>query len=252
VQYARWLGRILSGDLGYSYRAHIPVTTLIAQRLPATLLLLVAALSLSVIVAVPLGVAAAVRRDTIVDFGAMAGGLLALSVPPFASGIFLVLLFGVALGWLPTMGFPRPGAGPLTILKYLTLPTVTLAAGVIGLTMRLTRSTMLEELGRDYVRTAHAKGLNERAVVFRHVLRNALIPIITLVGLQASFLVGGAVVIETIFAWPGIGSLIIDAILARDYPIVQSVVLLVAVMVVVVSVLIDMTYSVLDPRIRLS
>ena len=251
VQYARWMQRLISGDLGYSYRAHIPVSQLIRQRLPATLILLVAALSLSVVVAVPLGVLAGVRRDSVADYGTMAGGLLALSVPPFALGIFLVLVFGVFLGWFPTMGFPRPNSGPLTMLKYITLPAITLAAGTIGLTMRLTRSTVLEEIGRDYVRTANAKGLRERSVISGHVLRNALIPIVTLVGLQASFLVGGAVVVETIFAWPGIGSLMIDAILAHDYPIVQAVVLLVAVMVMIVSVFVDMTYSVLDPRIRL-
>jgi peptide/nickel transport system permease protein len=251
IQYVRWAGRILTGDLGFSYRARVPVATLIGQRLPNTIILVVAALGIVVFFAIPLGVLAALRRSSLVDFGAMAAALVALSVPPFASGIALVLIFGLLLGWFPTMGAPPPDSGLQGLLRHLTLPAITLAMAVLGVTMRLTRSTVLEEMGRDYVRTARAKGLAERWVVFRHLLRNALMPVVTLIGLQAAYLVGGAVIIEVVFAWPGIGSLVVDAILSRDYPIVQSVILLVAAMVMVVSIVVDLTYPILDPRVRL-
>ncbi len=251
VQYGRWVGRILAGDLGYSIRAQMPVGRLIAQRLPATLLLAGASLLLAVAIATPLGVLSATRRDTLTDFGGMAAALLALSIPPFVSGLLLVMLFALGLGWLPTTGYAALTSGPAAWLRHLALPAVTLAGTLIGVVLRLTRSTVLEELGRDYVRTARAKGLAERTTLTFHVLKNALLPVVTLVGLQLSYLLGGTVIVEVVFAWPGIGSLVVDSILARDYPVVQDLVLLSAALVVAVSLIVDLSYAMLDPRVRL-
>jgi len=181
----------------------------------------------------------------------MVAALVTLSMPPFVSGVLLVLVFGLGLGWLPTMGYPAPSAGAGAWLSHLALPAITLAGTLLGIILRLTRSTVLEELGKDYVRSARAKGLGERAVLAGHVLKNALVPVVTLVGLQLSYLLGGTVIVEIVFAWPGIGSLVVDAILGRDYPIVQAVVLLVASLVVLVSLIVDLSYFVLDPRVRL-
>jgi peptide/nickel transport system permease protein len=250
VQYVRWMGRALVGDFGFSYRSNQPVIALVAQRLPATLLLVAAAIGLTVLIAIPLGVLAAVRRDSWVDLGGMAAALVSLSVPPFVSGLLLVLLFSIAWHVLPPMGTPAAQTGPLAWLAYLVLPTVTLAATLVGVVLRLTRSTVLEELAREYVVTARAKGLVEQVVLVRHVLKNALLPVVTLIGLQLSYLIGGTVIVEIVFAWPGIGSLAVDAILGRDYPIVQALVLLIATMVVAISLLVDLSYSVLDPRVR--
>jgi len=251
VQYARWLGRAASGDLGYSIRADTPVTALIRQRLPASLLLVGASVLVSIVAAIPLGIVAAARRDSAADFGAMAAALVTLSVPPFVSGVLLVLLFGLTLHWLPTLGYPSAHEGWISWPAHLLLPTVTLAGTLIGVVLRLTRSSVLDELGQDYVRIARAKGLAERTVLLGHVLKNALLPIITLVGLQMSYLLGGTVIVEIVFAWPGIGGLAVDAILARDYPVVQALVLLTACVVVLISLAVDMSYSLLDPRIRL-
>jgi len=250
AQYARWMGRALVGDFGYSYRSNQPVMALVAGRLPASLLLVAAAIGLTVLIAIPLGVLAAVRRDSWVDLGGMAAALVSLSVPPFVSGLLLVLLFSIAFHLLPPMGTPAAQSGPLAWLAYLVLPTVTLAATLVGVVLRLTRSTVLEELAREYVVTARAKGLVEQVVLVRHVLKNALLPVVTLIGLQLSYLIGGTVIVEIVFAWPGIGSLAVDAILGRDYPIVQALVLLIATMVVAISLLVDLSYSVLDPRVR--
>ena len=251
VQYGRWLSRAATGDLGYSIRADTPVATLIRQRLPASLLLVGASVFVSVIAAIPLGILAAAHRDSAADFGAMAAALVTLSVPPFVSGVLLVLLFGLTLHWLPTLGYPSPREGWIGLPAHLLLPTVTLAGTLVGVVLRLTRSSVLDELGQDYVRIARAKGLGERTVLLGHVLKNALLPIVTLVGLQMSYLIGGTVIVEIVFAWPGIGGLAVDAILARDYPVVQALVLLTACVVVLISLAVDVSYSLLDPRIRL-
>jgi peptide/nickel transport system permease protein len=251
VQYARWLGRLGTGDLGYSIRAQMPVATLIRQRLPASLILVGASIVVSLIVAIPLGVLAAAYRDSSVDFAATTTALVTLSVPPFVSGVLLVLLFGLVLHWLPTMGYPTSREGVLGWPAHLLLPTIALAGTLIGIVLRLTRSSVLDQLGQDYVRIARAKGLAERVVLVTHVLKNALLPIITLVGLQMSYLLGGTVIVEIVFAWPGLGGLVVDAILARDYPVVQALVLLIASGVVLISLAVDVSYSLLDPRIRL-
>ncbi len=251
IQYERWIGRIAAGDFGYSYRAGMPVTKLIWQRLPASLLLVGGAIGLSVLAAIPLGVLAAAHRDSAVDFGAMAVALGTLSIPPFVSGILLILIFGLVLHWLPTMGYPTAREGFASWPLHLLLPAVTLAGTLVGVVLRLTRSSVLDELGRDYVRIARAKGLAERTVLLGHVLKNGLLPVVTLIGLQLSYLLGGTVIVEIVFAWPGIGGLVVDAILARDYPVVQGLVLLIASAVVLISLVVDFSYSLLDPRVRL-
>jgi len=251
VQYGLWLWRAVRGDLGNSYRANMPVVQLIGQRLPATLYLSSAALLISILIALPLGIIAAVKRNTWSDFSAMVFAILGISLPNFWTGILLALIFAVYLHWLPSIGYVSPMADLGKSLQHLILPAITLGWSLSGTTTRLTRSTMLEELGKDYVRTARGKGLRENAVVLGHALRNALIPTVTMIGLQLGFLLGGAVVVETVFAWPGIGMLVVDSIFARDYPVVQGVILTIAVMVVLVNISVDVIYTVLDPRIRL-
>ncbi|CAG0940696.1 Glutathione transport system permease protein GsiC [Anaerolineae bacterium] len=251
IQYVKWLGRALTGDLGRSYKAQMSVTDLIAQRLPATLFLSAAALAFSLLLAIPLGVIAAIKRNSWIDFSAMGFAILGISLPNFWAGIMFVLIFAVYLGWLPSIGYVSPFADFGKSLQHLILPAITLGWSLAGATSRLTRSSMLEELGKDYVRTARGKGLGEKAVLLGHALRNAMIPTVTMVGLQLGFLIGGAVVVETVFAWPGIGLLVVDSIFGRDYPVVQGVVLVIAVLVVVVNLTVDLIYTILDPRIRL-
>jgi peptide/nickel transport system permease protein len=251
IQYLRWLGRALSGDLGYSYRASMPVLDLILQRLPATVFLSLGALFFSVLLAIPLGILSAVKRNSWADLGAMGFAILGISLPQFWSGIMLVLIFAIGLGWLPSIGYVSPLTDPVRFLRHLILPAITLGWSLAGVTTRLTRSSLLEELERDYVRTARGKGVRERKVLFIHALRNALIPIVTMIGLQLAFLIGGAVIVEVVFAWPGIGLLVVDSIFARDYPVVQGVILTIAILVVVVNLAVDVVYTMIDPRIRL-
>jgi peptide/nickel transport system permease protein len=252
LQYGKWLLRAVQGDLGRSYRAQMSVVQLIGQRFPATLYLSGAALLISLLIAIPLGILAATRRNSWLDFGALGFAILGISLPNFWAGIMLVLVFAVYLHWLPAIGYAPLSDGVGKSLQHLLLPAVTLGWSLSGTTTRLTRSTMLEELGKDYVRTARGKGLHNIVVLVRHALRNALIPTITMVGLQLGFLIGGAVVVESVFAWPGIGLLVVDSIFARDYPVVQGVILTVAVLVVAVNLLVDFVYTILDPRVRLS
>jgi len=252
VQYVKWLGRALTGDLGRSYKAQMPVIELIAQRFPATLFLSMAALLFSLLLAIPLGVIAAIKRNTWADFAAMGFAIFGISIPNFWAGIMLALIFAVYLRWLPSIGYVSPVSDFGKFLQHLLLPAVTLGWSLAGTTSRLTRSSMLEELGKDYVRTARGKGLTEQVVLLGHALRNALIPTVTMVGLQLGFLFGGAVVVETVFAWPGIGLLVVDSIFGRDYPVVQGVILVIAVLVVMVNLMVDLIYTLLDPRIRLA
>lgn len=251
IQYFRWLGRALTGDLGRSYRAQMPVLDLILQRLPATLYLSVAALLFSVVLAIPLGIASAVKRNSWVDLGSMVFAILGISLPQFWSGIMLVLIFAIGLRWMPSIGYVSPFENFGSFLRHLILPAITLGWAQAGATTRLTRSTLLEELGSEYVRKARGIGAPESRVLITHALRNALIPTVTMIGLQLAFLVGGAVVVEVIFAWPGIGLLVVDSIFARDYPVVQGVIMTIAVLVVIVNILVDIVYTIIDPRIRL-
>jgi peptide/nickel transport system permease protein len=241
-QFARYLGHAAHGNLGMSLRMNRPVTSLILERLPATLELTLAALLIAVLVAIPAGVLSAVKRGTVVDRLAMAGAVAGQAVPIFWLALLLIALFGVRLRWLPVYGSGS--------LAHFVLPAVSLSTIIMGRLARLVRSSMLEVLGQDYVRTARAKGLGEWRVLAVHALKNASIPIVTLLGLQFAQLLGGAVVTETIFAWPGIGRLVVEAIFNRDFPVVQGVVLVVSLIFVAVNVLVDLSYAVLDPRIR--
>jgi peptide/nickel transport system permease protein len=241
-QFGRYLANIAQGDLGTSLRINRPVAVLIGERLPATIELTLAALLLATVTAIPAGIVSAVKRGTIVDRLAMVGAVGGQAIPIFWLALLLITFFGVQLRWLPVFGRGTPA--------HLVLPAVSLSTIVLGRLARLVRSSMLEVLGQDYVRTARAKGLGEGRVLAVHALRNAAIPIVTLLGLQFAQLLGGAVVTETIFAWPGVGRLVVEAIFNRDFPVVQGVVLVVSLIFVVVSLLIDVAYALLDPRIR--
>lgn len=251
-QYLRWVGRVVRGDLGRSVRNRESVVALIADKLPKTLLLTAASSLVALVVALPLGILAAVRRNTGADYAAMVFALVGVSVPNFFLGIVLVLAFAVGLGWLPSQGYASLIVHPGQALQYVLLPALTLGLAMAGVVTRMVRSSVLEAIGQDYVRTARAKGLSERGVVWKHALKNALIPTVTVVGLQFGTLLGGAVVVEQVFSWPGIGWLVVQSIFARDYPVVQGVTLVVGVLFVVINTTVDVLYSVLDPRVRVA
>ena len=242
VQYGLFLGSVARGDFGQSFQYRAPALRVVLERLPATVHLTLAAMLITIAAGVPLGIFTAVRHGTRYDVAGTIVAVLGQSLPNFWLGIMLILLFGVALRWLPTSGFAS--------WTSLVLPAVTLAAFPTALVARLTRSSMLEILNRDYIRTGRAKGLAERSVVFRHALRNAAIPVLTVIGLQIGALLGGAVITESIFAWPGMGKLIVDAIFFRDFPVVQTVLILSATVFVVINLAVDLLYTVIDPRIR--
>jgi ABC-type dipeptide/oligopeptide/nickel transport system permease component len=242
VQYGVFLGNALRGDFGRSIHFREPAARVVVGYLPATAELGLTAFALALIVAIPIGLLSAVRRNSLVDQAAMAVALVGQSAPTFFVGILLILLVSLKAGWLPTSG-----RGDWT---HLVLPALTLGAFSMASIARLTRSAMLEVLRADYVRTARAKGLREQAVVVKHALRNAAIPIVTITGLQFGTLLGGAVVTETVFAWPGIGRLAIQSIYNRDYPVVQCVVFLSALLFIVINLTVELIYGVLDPRIR--
>ena len=242
IQYARFLQRAVAGDLGNSLFYHRPATDVVGEHLPATLLLSVAALLLSLAVAIPLGVLSAVRRDSVWDYLGMLVAMIGQSVPAFFLGLVLMLVFAVDWRLLPTSGYGT--------WQHLILPSVTLGAYIMGLLTRMVRSGMLEVLGDDYIRTARAKGLAERAVLYGHAFRNMAIPLVTVIGLQFGTLLGGAVVVETVFSWPGVGTTAVTAIGARDYSLVQAVVLLVSIFFVLINLAVDLLYALIDPRIR--
>jgi len=252
VQYVRWMGHVLRGDLGRSLWMKRPVLGEVLQRFKATLVLAGSALALSTLGGLTLGVFSATRPDSILDRASTVVSLFGASMPVFWLGIVLMVVFSLWLGWLPASGMWAPyGGGDFRdLVLHLVLPAVTLAAASLTIIARLTRSTMLEVLGQDYIRTARAKGLVEGRVVVRHGLKNALIPIVTVVGVQAGYLLGGAVLTETVFAWPGVGTLMVQGILARDFPLVQGCVLVVALGFVLVNLAVDLLYAYLDPRIR--
>ncbi len=262
-QYGRWLAQALTGDLGVSIRQGVPVLGLIAQRLPATLELAVASLVLAVLVGVPLGVLAAVKRNTWLDFTSMIAALLGVAAPNFWVGLMLLSTVALQVSWLPIFGRgPALTEGAVALLttgnitplwdglRHLLLPAVALGASIMALITRLTRSSLLEVLRRDFVRTARAKGARPQRVVFLHALRNALLPVVTIIGVQFGALLGGAIVTEVVFAWPGIGRLTVDAIKQRDFPVVQGSVLMLAVVFAVANLLVDLSYGFLNPRIR--
>jgi peptide/nickel transport system permease protein len=250
VQYVRWLGGILQGNLGKSFRTQQDVLPLIAARLPTTIELAVLALLLSSTIAIPLGVVSALTRNGWTDFGARLLGLIGLSVPNFWLATILILAASFWFRWSPALIYVSPFQDPLANLQQMLLPTISLAVFLTAIVMRMTRSTVLEVLGEDYVRTAYAKGLREKVVLARHVLRNALIPVVTIIGLQAGTLLGGVVVIEQLFGLPGLGWTLLNGIYQRDYPVVQGTVLFFALVFAVTNLLVDLTYAQLDPRIK--
>ena len=242
VQYGRFLAKALQGDLGKSLRYNESALGLVLERLPATLMLSFFSMLFATIIAIPLGILSALRRNSAVDYIASVFAVIGQSMPNYWLGFLLVYVIAVRLHWLPTSGGPG--------LVFVVLPAVTIAMAVMALITRMVRSSMLEVLNEDYIRTARAKGLKERAVILGHALRNALLPVITVIALQFGFILGGAVVVETIYAWPGLGLLTINAIYGRDYPVVQASVFFLSICFVLINLVVDILYQFLDPRLR--
>jgi peptide/nickel transport system permease protein len=252
VQYLRWVGSVLQGDLGRSIRSNQPVSEAIAQRLPVTLELAILSVLIGVAIAIPVGIVSAMRRNSPLDTASTGAALLGVSLPNFFLAILLIFIFSVHLRWLPPIGYTPRADGVLDNLKRMLMPAITLGTALSAIVMRMTRSSLLEVLDQDYVRTARAKGLAEMRVIRVHALKNSLIPVATVVGLQIGGLLGGAIITETIFALPGIGRLLVDSIFQRDFPLVQGVVLFTSLAFLVVNLLVDLLYAFLDPRIRYS
>ncbi|NJL93258.1 MAG: ABC transporter permease [Anaerolineae bacterium] len=274
VQYVNWMGNILEGDLGRSARGNVSINNELRTRFPATIELALAAMVISMAVGLPMGIIAAINRNTIIDTAVMMFALTGVSIPIFVLGLLMIYVFGVELGWLPFVGRMdinlvrdfEPITGLYTVdailrgdwavleeaLRRLALPALTLSTIPTAIIARITRSSMLETLNQDYIRTARAKGLRSNTIVLRHSLRNALLPIVTVIGLQLGALLSGAVLTETIFSWNGVGKWLLDSIIARDYPIVQAMTLLLAAIYIMINLLVDLLYAVIDPRIRYS
>ncbi len=250
VQFGIWMGNVLQGDFGYSYYLNKPVGQLVLQRLEPTLSLAVGTMTLSVLIAVPLGTLAAWRMGGWLDRFLSAFSVAGFSVPVFVVGYALIWLFAIKLNWFPVQGYRRIGQGVVPWLMQLVLPWCTLATIYVALIARVTRASVSEALTEDYIRTARAKGITESAVLLRHALANASVPIVTVVGIGVALLIGGVVVTETVYAIPGLGSLTVDAVLNRDFPVIQGLVLLFSVAYVLVNLLVDLSYLLLDPRIR--
>jgi len=241
VQYARFAIKAVQGDFGESLYYHVPVMELIIERIPASLELAVSAMIFALVLAIPIGIISAVKRGSMIDMGSMFGALLGISMPHFWLGIMMMLLFSIYLGWLPTSGRGT--------FAHLIMPAISLGLSLMAMFARLTRSVMLEVLSLDYIRTARAKGLKEQVIIYKHALKNALIPLVTVAGMQFGFLIGGTVIIETVFAWPGLGRLVIQAIFGRDYPLVQGIVFVFSIIFVGINLLVDILYVYLDPQI---
>jgi peptide/nickel transport system permease protein len=250
VQFGNWLGHILRGDLGTSIFTNLPVTAMIAQRIEPTLSLMAITLVLTILVAVPLGVVAAWKAGSLVDRAIMAFAVFGFSLPVFVVGYILAYVFALELEWLPVQGYTPLARGFWPWLENLILPSIALGCVYVALIARITRASMLEVLQQDYIRTARAKGLGQGGILFVHALKNAAVPIVTVIGIGIALLIGGAVVTESVFAIPGLGRLTVDAILRRDYPVIQGIVLLFSFVYVLVNLMIDVTYTLIDPRIR--
>jgi peptide/nickel transport system permease protein len=251
LQYAHWMGRILRGDLGQSIRNREPVIENVGRRIRPSLQLAGLAMAIALVVAFPVGIASAARRNSPLDGAGSAFSLFGICMPNFLLALLLIFFFGVTLRWLPISGYTDPFEEPLAGLRSLALPAITLGLALAAVITRTLRSSMLEALAEDYVRTARAKGVSEWRVIGGHVLRNALIPVVTVMGLQLGTLIGGAVITEYVFALPGVGRLVVDAVFARDYPLVQGVVLLIALGFIVSNLIVDLLYGWIDPRIRI-
>lgn len=252
VQYGVWVAKVLSGDLGRSIRTNQPVTEAIAQRLPTTIELTLLAMLVSLCIAIPTGIISATQRNSASDLIVTTLALIGVSMPNFFLAILLIFIFALNLRWLPPIGFTPITKDLVANVQGMILPAITLGAATAAVVARLTRSSLLEVLGQEYIRTARAKGLAERAVIYTHALKNAMIPVVTIVGLQIGALLSGAVITETIFVLPGVGRLVVDSIFQRDFPLVQGVVLFGAMVFVVANLVVDVLYSFLDPRIRYS
>jgi peptide/nickel transport system permease protein len=252
AQYLGWLGGIAHGDLGYSLRDRTPIVAELATRLPVTFELGILGMIISLIIAVPLGVYSAVRQDTLSDFIARSAAIAMLAIPGFWLATLAITLPSIWFKWTPPLRYTRLQDSPATNLTQMMLPAIILGIGLSGAIMRLTRAQMLEVLRHEYVRTARSKGLNERVVVFRHALRNAIVPVVTLLGLQTTVLISGTVVLESIFVLPGMGRYLLESLNNRDYPAVQGIVLIFATVVILVNLCVDLLYAWLDPRIRYS
>ncbi len=250
VRFAEWLFRVLQGDLGTSIFTSLPVTQLIAQRVEPTVSLMVVTLIFAIIIAVPMGVIAAWKANTWIDRIAMAFAVFGFSVPVFVVGYLLAYVFALKLDWLPVQGYTPLSAGVGPWLENLVLPAVTLGMVYIALIARITRASMLDVLQQDYIRTARSKGVGQPSILFIHALKNAAIPVVTVIGIGIALLIGGAVVTESVFAIPGLGRLTVDAILRRDYPVIQGVVLMFSFVYVLINLVVDIIYTMLDPRIR--
>jgi peptide/nickel transport system permease protein len=251
IQYLHWLGRTLQGDFGYSLRTKRPVFESVAERYPATIYLALSALILGTVVAIPAGSIAAIKQNSFWDYCAMGFALFGIAVPNFWFSLLLILGFGLYLGWFPTMGYVDPGVQFSTFLWHLALPTIVLGTDMASTVTRYIRAEMLEQLRLDYVRTARAKGLPPKLVFYKHTLKNSLIAATTAIGLHVGRLLGGSTVVETVFAWPGVARLVLEAVYARDYPVLQGAVLLLALTYVGVNLVVDVLYKWLDPRIQL-
>jgi peptide/nickel transport system permease protein len=250
IQYVVWVRNIASGDLGHSYLSKLPVAQLLSDAVPATAELGVAAMLLAIVVALPLGIAAALAPGSRIDLVATGYTATALGIPNFWLAILLILLFALGLGWLPPGGRVDPLDNPGLGLKTLVLPAIALAVHISAVFTRFVRAALLEVLDEDFVRTARGKGLPERGVVMGHALRNAMVPVLTVVGVEFGRLLGGTVIVESIFAWPGVGRMIVQAVSQRDYPIVQASILLLVGVFLVINLVVDVSYGVLDPRVR--
>ncbi|MDP9393624.1 MAG: ABC transporter permease [Actinomycetota bacterium] len=249
VQYLSYIGNAVTGDLGVSFRSGEPVSQILMERLPATLTLTLAAMVVALLIAIPLGVMSATRQGTKSDYAATVVSQVGVSVPDFWMAILFILLFAGTLGWFPPSGYVSPTESPIGWLHHVALPAVTIGLVSGSILTRFVRSAVLESLGQDYTRTARAKGLPEKRVIHHHVLRNAWVPIVTVTGVQLASLLGGVIVIEVIFGWPGLGRLTLDAVQSRDYPVMQGAVLLFAALFLLVNLLVDLLYAALDPRI---
>jgi peptide/nickel transport system permease protein len=250
IRFGEWLWNVLRGDLGVSIFTNLPVSLMISQRIEPTVALMIVTLVLSISVAIPMGVLAAWKHGTWIDRAVMGFAVFGFSVPVFVTGYLLAYIFALELDWLPVQGYTPIRNGFFPFIENLILPALALGSVYIALIARITRATMMEVLQQDYVRTAKAKGVGSRGVLFVHGLKNAAVPIVTVIGIGIALLIGGAVVTESVFAIPGLGRLVVDAILRRDYPVIQGVVLLFSFVYVLLNLLIDLLYTVLDPRIR--
>ncbi|MND93266.1 Glutathione transport system permease protein GsiC [compost metagenome] len=250
IQYFTWMGKILQGDLGVSLISGVPVLDMVSQRIGPTISIAVLTIIIAVLAAIPMGVIAAWRHRSWIDYLVMSFSVLGFSVPVFLVGYVLLLIFSVNLGWLPVQGFKPISSGFGGFMERAILPALTLASIYIALIARMTRAAMLDVLGEDYIRTARAKGVSDRRLLFVHALKNAAVPVVTIVGTGFALLISGVVVTESIFNIPGIGRLTVDAVLARDYPVIQAMILLTSALYVFVNLLIDLSYTLFDPRIR--